>query len=399
MISCMTIEDRIHRVQQTLQQQKLNGWLLYDYRRMNNLACRFLEIPENALITRRFFYWIPARGEPVKIVHAIENRLLDHLPGHTKPYRTWQEIESHLTTILKGHRKIAMEYSPRNAIPAVSKVDAGTMDLVRDCGVEVVSSADLLQQDISVWTPHQLKTHLAAAEVLDGTVDKVWELISTSLSKKRKLTEHDVQEFILEEFRRHHCVSGDSPICAVNAHSADPHYTATKENAAVIRSGDFILIDLWCKQKLPHAVYADITRVGVAAAKPTVRQQEIFDIVKRARDAATDFVQKRFREKKPTMGCEVDQHCREVIQKAGYGEFFVHRTGHNIGEEDHGSGANVDNFETRDIRQLLPGTCFSIEPGIYLPGEFGVRLEYDVYVHASGEIQVTGGIQNRIITI
>jgi len=383
-------------IQKTLEHYLLDGWLLYDFRRCNDLACQFLQIPMHQLLTRRFFYWIPRKGVPVKLVHAIEDSALNHLPGSVQRYRTWQEIEAYLKEILKGSKRIAMEYSPRNAIPYASKVDAGTMDVVRDCGVEVVSSADLLQQYINVWDADQLKTHLFAADVLCRTVDDVWAWIAQNLQIKNAITEYDVQQFILQSLEREGCVTSDAPICAVNENSANPHYSPDKNHSKVIKMGDFILIDLWCKQQSPGSVYADITRVGVAASAPTEYQKAIFDIVKAARDKATGLVRDRFSQGEPVRGCEVDQCCRNVIQEAGYGDYFIHRTGHNIGENDHGSGAHIDNLETRDTRLLLPGTCFSIEPGIYLPGKFGVRLEYDVYVHLDGEVNVTGGIQNAI---
>lgn len=392
----MSFEERLQDVQQSLQKQGLDGWLFYDFRRSNDLACQFLQISHEKLLTRRFFYWIPQNGKPIKIVHAIEDKVLDHLPGELLRYRTWQEIENHVVSVLRKSKRIAMEYSPRNAIPYVSKVDAGTMDVVRSSGVDVVSSADLLQQYTSVWDPYKLETHLAAADVLRKSVDNAWHWIAEGLNKQRSFTEYDVQQFIMKEFEANNCMTGDAPICAVNAHSADPHYCPHKASAAQIRPGDFILIDLWCKQKKPRAVYADITRVGVAAAEPTLRQREIFDIVKQARDTAVSLVISRFKLSQPVMGCEIDESCREVIVNAGYGSYFVHRTGHNIDENDHGNGANIDSLETHDCRHLLPGTCFSIEPGIYLPNEFGVRLEYDVFIHPDGQVQVTGGIQDAI---
>lgn len=395
----MRFEEKLSETQQMLTERKLNGWLLYDFRRTNDLACQFLEIPPQQLLTRRFFYWIPAKGTPVKIVHIIEDQALNHLPGKTLHYRSWQEIETHLASVIPHGTCIAMEYSPRNAIPYVSKVDAGTIELVRDLGVEVSSSADLLQRYTSVWDAHKLQSHLAAAEVLCTTVDNAWRLIGDCLNSGKPITEYTVQQFILQEFERQGCTTDDSPICAVNAHSANPHYCADASHATKIKKGDFILIDLWCKQKLPRAVYADITRVGVAAPSPTERQQEIFNIVKEARDTATQLVRTRFATTQLLMGCEVDQCCRNIINAAGYGPNFIHRTGHNIDEKDHGNGANLDNLETQDYRRLLPGTCFSIEPGIYLPGEFGVRLEYDVYIHPSGDVQVTGGIQEEITRI
>lgn len=382
----------IDPIQKTLVEHNLDGWLLYDFRRSNPLACQVLQIPGDILLTRRFFYWIPATGEPIRIVHGVESSHLDYLPGGRIVYRTWQELKASLEAVLEKKKIIAMEYSPDCAIPTISKVDGGTLDLVRSCGVTVASSADLLQVYTSVWTERQLELHREAALVLCDAVDSAWKFIRASLDASLPIDEYAVQQHILKIFSERGCITSDPPICAVNAHSADPHYSPPAKGSAPIIQGDFILIDSWCKRDLPDAVYADITRVGVAAKEPSERQQEIFTIVKQARDAATDLV----RNKTSIQGWEVDQAARDVIDAAGYGEYFVHRTGHNIGKNDHGDGANIDNFETQDLRQLLPGTCFSIEPGIYLPGEFGVRLEYDLYLHRPGEVEVTGGVQDAI---
>lgn len=392
-----SFHEILNRIQKKLVQCELDGWLLYDFRRSNDIACQFLDIPFNAILTRRFFYWIPKKGMPIKIVHSIECHVLDPLPGHLRPYRTWQEMEVSLKEALTNAKKIAMEYSPRNAIPYISKVDAGTVDLIREYNVEVVSSADLLQEFTSVWDDKKLKSHLYAADLLDKTVNDTWKFIRDNIHAN--ISEYDVQQFMMRQFEKGGCISSDAPICAVNENSSNPHYSPTKEKAKIVSPGDFVLIDLWCKQDIPNAVYADITRVGVIAPKPTEEQQAIFNIVREARDQATLFVKERFQQKKPLMGCEVDQCCRDVIQKKGYGEFFIHRTGHNIDQNDHGNGANIDNFETQDVRLLLPGTCFSIEPGIYLPGKFGIRLEYDIYIHHQGDVQITGGIQKEIALI
>ncbi|MGA8164153.1 MAG: M24 family metallopeptidase [Waddliaceae bacterium] len=390
------MNEKFSAVQASLAREKIDGWLFYDFRRSNELACGFLEIPQQTLLTRRFFYWLPKQGEPVKIVSAIEDKVLHHLSGTVKTYRTWKELEKCLEDILSGCRKVAMEYSPRNAIPSVSKVDGGTLELVRSFGVDVVSSANLLQQYTSVWDARKLDTHLKAADILCEAVDQAWQWIASNLTSRKRITEYAVQQYLLETFAAHRCVTSDPPICAVNEHSADPHYLPTKEHSSAIGRGDFILIDLWCKQDLPRAAYADITRVGVAAPQPTSRQNEIFTLVKRARDRGVELIRECMREKRPLMGCEVDQACRQVIEKGGYGGSFIHRTGHNIDETDHGNGAHIDNYETHDCRELLPGTCFSIEPGVYLPGEFGVRLEYDVFIHSDRRVQITGGIQNSI---
>lgn len=392
--------EKIMTSQQHLDKANIDGWLFYDFRKTNDLACNFLEISSEMLLTRRFFYWIPRKGQPIKIVHRIEVHTLEHLPGKILEYSSWQELEANLREVLSASKRIVMEYSPNNAIPYVSKVDGGTIDLVRKCGVEIQSSADILQQYTSVWTAEQLSSHLAAADVLDQTVDKAWLLIAESIKKRQALTEWDIQQYILKEFDRLGCVTADAPICAVNGHTANPHYSPDKHRCAQIKRGDFILIDLWCKKNTPKSVYADITRVGVANEIPTKRQQEIFQIVKDARDAAMDFLKKRISLNQMIMGWEVDQVCRDVIEKAGYGKFFTHRTGHNIGERDHGDGANIDNLETKDSRRLLPGSCFSIEPGIYLPGEFGVRLEHDVYLELDGKgMRVTGGLQKEIVCV
>jgi Xaa-Pro dipeptidase len=395
----MNSEEKINDVQQVLKDQELDGWLLYDFRRSNELACQFLGIGKDKLLTRRFFYWIPQKGIPLKIVHRIEDKTLEHLPGDILRYSTWQELEDHLAKFLRGKSKILMEYSPRNALPYVSKVDAGTMDVVRGFGVEVVSSANLLQRYTSVWDENKFKLHLDAAEVLSTVADQTWGFIRSGLKQGKFISEYAVQQFMLERFTYHGCETSDAPICAVNAHSADPHYAPSSDSSMQIQPGDFVLIDLWCKKKRPEAVYADITRVGVVADKPTEKQQEIFEIVRMAQKLATDLVRASLTESKPLMGWEVDQVCRDYIQSRGYGPYFIHRTGHNIDTTDHGNGAHIDNYETHDDRLLLPGTCFSIEPGIYLPGEFGIRLEYDIVIHLDGQVQVTGGEQNEIVCL
>lgn len=396
----MDFELKLREVQESLLLEGCDGWLLYDFRRSNPLACHFLEIPSDRMTTRRFFYWIPSAGEPIKIVSRIEPHTLDHLPGHQLFYKSWQDLEKLLFSILIKNHKIAMEVSPYNALPNVSKVDAGTVQLVQKNGAQVVSSANILQRYSSTWTKEQLQSHLNAVKILEEIVDHTWSFIERSLQLGVKIDEYMVQQFILKAMQENGCETADPPACAVNAHSADPHYHPTPEEAFPIRKGDFILIDLWCKQKsIPQSVYADITRVGVASNRPNQKQQEVFNIVKQARDAGTEFVKSHYERKKPLQGWQVDQICRNFIQDAGYGEFFIHRTGHNIGEEVHGPGANLDNLETHDYRLLLPGTAFSVEPGIYLPNDFGVRLEYDIYLDPAGQIIITGGIQEEIVCL
>jgi Xaa-Pro dipeptidase len=278
------------------------------------------------------------------------------------------------------NKTIAMEYSPNNIIPAVSKVDAGTIDFIRQLGAYVVSSANLIQQYTSVWTPAQFHSHLAAADTLDSIASKTWNYIEMKLQSNQGISEYQVQQFMLNLIEEQGCMTDDPPICAVNQNSADPHYTPTQTRFSEIHKGDFILIDLWCKQKTAEAVYADIARIGVAAAQATPQQQKIFSLLKEARDVATTFIKDHYTRQIPLQGWQVDQVCRNIIQQGSYGEFFIHRTGHNIGQQVHGSGANLDNLETRDVRELIAGTCFSMEPGIYLPDQLGMRLEYDIYL-------------------
>lgn len=398
MVKKMSFKARLNEIQQTLKSLSLDGWLLYDYRGSNPFFYAILEIPAETMLTRRVFYWIPQEGDPIKILPQIESNTLAHLPGIDLLYRTWEELEEGISSIVKG-KKIAMEYSPNNALPNISKVDGGTIDLIRMHKGNVVSSANILQKYTSVLTKSQFESHLNAAEILCNIVDRTWNYISLALKSNRMITEYDVQQFMLDEMKKNHCVTNHAPICAVNAHSSDPHYDTSQASANSIKPGDFILIDLWCKLDQPGAIYADITRVAVAASEPLHEQDAIFQIVKKARDTATALIKENYAIGKQLEGWQVDQVCRDVITQAGYGDFFIHRTGHSIGEVPHGPGANIDNFETHDIRTLLPGTCFSIEPGIYLPGKFGVRLEYDVFISPDNEILVTGGIQESITTL
>ncbi len=393
------IEAKIEEIQKRLRKYGLDGWLLFDYHGSNRFAHDLLAIPPNTVLTRRFLYWIPARGEPEKVLHTIEADSLDYLPGKKHLYLSWSELEAVIVTMLKKAKTIAMEYSPRNNNPNVSVVDGGTIEVVRDAGVEVVSSADLLQHFTSVLDEKQIESHLAAAEVLSKTARRAWDLIADQLRAGKSISEYDVQQFILSEFIANECVTDEGPICAVNDHAALPHYMATRETSRNIEPGDFILIDLWCKKDLPHAIYSDITRVAVAAPQPTPRQQEIFEIVKHAQTKSIELIRSRLKSGKRVTGAEVDDLCRNLIKEKGYGPNFTHRSGHNIDTNVHGAGANLDNFETCDHRKLLPATCLSIEPGIYLPGEFGVRLEYNILIRDDGTLQITGGTEENIICL
>jgi Xaa-Pro dipeptidase len=390
---------KIRDVQKHLVKEKIDGWLLYDFNGINTLARDFLNILPEELITRRFFYWIPAKGVPIKILHVIEPHVIGELPGEVLKYLKWQELEAQLGTVLKGSKTVAMEFSPRNAIPYLSKVDGGMVDLVRSFHIEVVSSASFLQYYTCVLDEEQYRLHQEAAHLLDRAVGEAWEKITSALSKGIKIDEYQIQQFIAEQISTRGFMAEASPIVGVNAHSADPHYEPTNENPSEIKKGDFVLIDLWCKKKHPKAIYADICRVGVADTQATEKQKEIFSIVRTAQKAATEFVADRYAKGEGIKGYEVDQVSRKIIEDRGYGKYFTHRTGHNIYTKDHGPGAHIDSLETQDLRELIPHTCFSIEPGIYLPNDFGVRLEYDVFLGDQGKIQINGGSQDEILVL
>ncbi len=389
----------IEEIQKQLQFYNIDGWLLYDFHGKNPLALEVMKVPKEMLMTRRCFYWIPYEGVPQKLVHKIEAHNLDHLPGEKNLYASWKEMHHHLEELLHGQKKIAMEYSPNQAIPTVSLVDGGLIDLIRGFGPKVVSSAPFLQSFTCLWSDEQYKLHKEAAEVLENAVTDAWKLIKNHLDNGELIDEYQVQQFILGEFEKNHCLTEGVPICAVNGNAADPHYCPTEKKNTAIHRGDFILIDLWCKKNKKDAVFADITRVGVASEKPTQRHQEIFDIVRKAQKAGTDLIIERYAKGKEIKGAEVDAKVRSVIEKEGYGDYFTHRTGHNIHTENHGPGANLDNRETEDNRSLIPRTCFSNEPGIYLPGEFGVRLEYDIFIHEGGKIEITLSPQEELVTL
>ena len=351
------------------------------------------------VLTRPFFYWIPREGDPVKIVHQIEGETLDYLPGKKILYLSWSELRDALCASLKNVKKLAMEYSPMGAIPDVSVVDGGTLDLIREKNIEVMSSADLLQVFTSILSDQQIQSHLEASAVIEKTLEKAWDFLTRRVREGGKVTEYDVQQLILSEFTANNCISEEGPTCSVNEHTAYPHYLATRDLCKTIEKGDFVLIDLWCKKNIPNGVYADITRVAILAPEPTPRLQNIFEIVKEARDAGIDLIRKKFYKKEELTGAAVDIACRGVIKKAGYGRYFTHRTGHNIDINVHGSGVHLDNLETLDERQILPKTCFSIEPGIYLKGEFGVRLETNLIIKADRTVEITGGLQEAILCL
>lgn len=394
-------QERIASIQEALRESGwAEGWLFYDFRGSDPLAYRVLRLDPSRHVTRRWYYWIPATGTPVKLLHRIEPHVLEELPGQEQLYVSWDQQRTLLASILNGARRIAMQYSPLNAVPYLSRVDAGTIELIRSFGVEVVSSADLVQRFEAVWTEAQLETHQYAVTALRRIVDEAFAHIGSSLrSAGRSLTEYGLQQFILGRIHDAGMVTSSPPIAAVNAHSADPHYSPTAAASSPVLRDSLVLIDLWAKRTEPGAVYGDITWTGFTAGTVPARHREIFDCVRQGRDAALSFVQQRVVAGEFPFGWEVDEACRQVISKAGYGHQFVHRTGHSIGEEVHGNGANIDNLETQESRRLMPRTCFSIEPGIYLPDEFGIRSELDVYVSDQAAVVYGQPLQTEIVPI
>lgn len=391
----MHIQEKIKFAQKLLKADGFDGWLLYDFHGSNDIALRFLDLPVGTMLTRRCFYWIPAEGAPIKIVHRIESTNLDHLPGEKIVYLPWKELHTALN-FLKKTKKVLMEYSPYNEIPYLSKVDGGMLELIRSYGCEIFSSENIFQIFQCKGNEKSLQLHVEAADVLTNALDMAWKAIAQSISEKKAITEYDVQQLILNFMHQNHCVTEGAPIVGVNGNSADPHYVPQKGKSEEIKEGDFVLIDLWCKKDIEGAYFADFTHVGVVAKEASEKQIEIFNLVRNARDAAVQLVRERFAANKSVMGCEVDDACRQIIEEAAYGSQFIHRTGHSIDTELHGCGPHIDNLETEDRRRLCGGMCFSVEPGVYLERDFGVRLECDVYISHTGQVIVTGAPQSSI---
>jgi Xaa-Pro dipeptidase len=386
----------ITAIQNDLRAAKLDGWLFYDFRGRDPIALGILQLPAG-MRTRRWYYFIPTKGEPRKLVHKIEGEALASLPGETLYYAQQEELRKNLGKLLGRAEKIAMQYSPKNAIPYVAMVDAGTIELVRSAGAKVVSSADLVQKYEACWSPAQLESHLAAGAVIDRVVREAFQLAAKNVREKKNFTEYDLKQWILKEFEAAGITADNGPDIAVGPHASDPHYGPTAEKASPIREGDLLLLDVWGKKKEPGSVYYDVTWVGYLGAKVPEKMAKVFSIVREARDKAIELIQSSIAAGKPLEGWQVDQAARKVIEKAGYGKYFFHRTGHNIGQSVHGNGVNMDGLETHDERHLIPGTCNSIEPGIYLP-EFGVRSEVNVYVEEKGA-RVTGAVQKEILPL
>ena len=383
-------------IQKAIREQDCDGWLFYDHHRRDPIAYQVLGLPES-MCTRRWYYLIPMKGSPSKLVHRIEEGQLDRLPGTKFVYSSWEEQHELLRKILTGKRRIAMQYSPMNEIPYVGLVDCGTVELVRSFGPEVLSSADLVQIFEARWSPEGLAAHREAGKVIHKVIRQAFAAIKRSVEEGHPLTELELQRHMLEWFVVDEIEASDAPIVAVNAHSGDPHYSPREEGSSSIGRGDFVLLDVWGKQKSSDAVYFDITWTGYVGDTVPDKYREIFDVVREARDRAVSFIQKGIRKGKRVYGWEVDDVARKIISEKGYGPYFLHRTGHSIGREVHGNGANMDNFETRDGRRIVPGTGFSIEPGIYLR-DFGVRTEVNVHV-SENDAEVTGEMQQGVVPI
>ena len=388
----------LEAMQTALREHGLDAWLFYDHHGRDPLAYRILGLGEPKHVTRRWYYLIPASGEPLKLVHRIEAGKLDALPGAKSVYSSWQELEQQLAALLKGHTRIAMQYSPRNAIMYVSLVDAGTVELLRSMGKEIVSSADLVSRFEAVLSATQIETHYAAQRSIDGILDEAWPWLRAQLNAGAAVTEYSMQAWLVAALERAELDWEHRPNVSVNANSADSHYEPTAERSQPIRDGDFLLVDIWGREAgNPGAVFYDITWTGTVGRAPSGREQQVFEAVCSARDAAITVVQHAFAQQRPIAGWEADVAARTVLTDAGFGEFFTHRTGHNIGTELHGSGAHLDNLETHDERLILPHTCFSVEPGVYLDS-FGIRSEVNMITSAT-EARVTGRVQQELVRI
>jgi Xaa-Pro dipeptidase len=386
-------------IQKALATDGIDGWLLYDFRGSNPIARSVIGFDESQIGTRRWFYLIPAQGEPVAILHVIEPHATKGAPGKTVFYRSWKELAALLREHLAGKRRVAMEYSPGAAIPYVSRVDAGTIEMVRAAGPEVVTSADLVQLFEAVWTKEQKALHDRAATGCLAAKDAAFALIRERLAAGARVTESEVQALIGRRFAEEGLYTHHPCIVAVNDHASDPHFeTLSGPKDRAIVKGDLVLIDFWAKvANDPRAVYYDATWMAYCGQDVPAKMREVWETVRGARDAAVEFVTRSVAAGTTIRGAEVDDVSRAFIEARGYGEYFLHRTGHSIGYEVHGNGVNIDNLETQDSRTLIPGVCFSIEPGIYLP-EFGVRSEIDMYV-GEGRAEVTGDIQRELLLL
>jgi len=389
----------LEAIQSAIRDQHLDGWLFYDHHHRDPIAYRILGLDEHSFVSRRWFYFIPATGEPRKLVHRIESLKLDSLPGSKTKYSSWQELEAGLGAMLEGATSIAMQYSPRNAIMYVSMVDAGTVELLRSMGKQIVSSADMVSHFEAVLTEAQIETHFAAQKRLDEVLRTGFEHITNSTRNGGSTDENSVVAFLQQGIERAGLFTDHGPNCSAGPNSADSHYEPTAASSRSIKTGDFVLIDIWAKlANDPSAIWYDITWTAVVGREPSEREQLVFNTVRNARDAAISTIQKAYAANQLIAGWQADDAARHLIQAAAFGAQFTHRTGHNIATELHGNGAHLDNLETHDERLILPYTCFSVEPGLYFPGEFGVRNEIDM-ITRPGKAVVTGPMQNELVRL
>jgi Xaa-Pro dipeptidase len=386
-------------VQQSLRAEGLDGWLLYDFHGSNPIAARLLGTANGSkMTTRRWFYLVPATGEPRGLVHAIERKTLDALPGDKAVYAGRQQLDAGLTTLLSGIKRVAMEYSRNCAIPYISRIDAGTVELVRGRGVEVESSGDLVQRFEAVWDAHSLASHRDASQALYRVKDRAFELIARRLRNGEAMTEFAIQQQMAVQFEEEGLVSDSHPVVAAQENAGDPHYLPTAQRTRTIRGDELVLLDLWAKKKDdPQAVYADITWVGFTGRRVPAEMESAFEAIRQARDAAVALVQTSARDQRDLRGWQVDRAAREVLERAGFGERILHRTGHNLGREVHGNGVHMDDYESHDDRRLIPGTGFTIEPGVYFES-FGVRTEINMH-YGEHEALVTGPMQAEIVRL
>jgi Xaa-Pro dipeptidase len=384
---------QVSEIQQALGEQGLDGWLFFDHHRRDPLSYRVLGLEPEGNVTRRWYYLIPAVGKPLGLVHRIEAWVLDAMPGEMAAYSSWSEMADGLRRMLAGCRRVAMQYSPNCAIPYVSLADSGTVELVRGLGVEVVSSADLIQRFEARWDRAKLESHLEAGRRVDAIRRQAFWLAGDRLRTGTPMTEWELQQFILSRFATSGLTTDHGPIVAVNENAANPHYAPTRSGSRSIEEGDVLLVDMWARLNQPKSVYYDITWTVYCGSQAPPEAQRVFEVVREARDRAIRLVQTAAEKGAELRGFEVDDAARSYIAEQGFGQNFIHRTGHSIGEEVHGAGANMDNLETHDDRRIIPWTCFSVEPGIYLRN-YGIRLEVDVFVDDT-EARVTGEIQKE----
>lgn len=388
---------RIEEIQGALRQAGVDGWLLYDAHGLNPIARQIVDL--HGVVTRRFFVLVPAHGPVRSLYHRIETLGFAHLVGEHRQFRTWQELDSGLDWVLDGCRRVAMEYSPDNAIPYVARVDAATIEKVRARGVEVVSSADLIARFLATWSPEQLQTHMEAARGLLEIKDLTFDLIRVKTNAGETLTEYDVVLFIREEFSQRGLTNGgEGPICAVDGNAGNPHYEPTEKTHASIGRNQLVLLDLWAKLDQPNAVYGDITWVGYTGSAPPQQMADVFHVAAKGRDRAIAFLEESFERGTAVHGYEVDREVRRVITEAGFGAQFIHRTGHSIGRSVHDVGPNIDDLETQDRRLLQEGVAFTIEPGIYLP-EYGVRTEINILIKDNRPVVTTLPLQKELICL